>query len=200
MNITNITENMYGTSIETIIHDYAFMELKKTFPNEFADEESHGKFLQKFEAFKNKVALAFEKDPEGTMKKYQQLRASPKPTPESMNEMAYQKPNFERVWDQVKHNAFVNSMGLEKWLEVANTGKDSKISKPSLDNVLDYDPMVKAKDKLMRSHVDMPIILKTPMGDYHLLSGNSVLKGIMNIHGNAKVWYIDASQETANEM
>ena len=63
-----------------------------------------------------------------------------------------------------------------------------------MDNVLDYDPTIKAKDDLKYSSVNMPIILKSPMGDYHLLSGNAELNGIMDMHGNAKVWFIDGSQ------
>jgi hypothetical protein len=31
------------------------------------------------------------------------------------------------------------------------------------------------------------------MGDYHLLSGNAELNGIMDMYGNAKIWYVDAS-------
>jgi len=113
---------------------------------------------------------------------------------ESISEMAYQKPNFEKVWGQVSNNAFVSSLGLDRWIELAQSGKGSKISKPTMDNVLDYDPNIKAPDNLGHSHVSMPIIIKTPMGDYHLLNGNDTINGLMDMHGNAKVWYIDATQ------
>jgi len=116
---------------------------------------------------------------------------------ETVKEMAYQKPNFENFWDRAKQNTFINSLGIDKWIELAQTGKASKISKPSLDNILDYDPSVDPKPNLSTSHINMPMILKTPMGDYHLLSGNAELKGIMDLHGNAKVWFIDGSQVEA---
>ena len=51
--------------------------------------------------------------------------------------MAYQKPNFEQVWNKVSNNAFVSGLGLEKWIELAQSVKDSKISKQRMDKQLD---------------------------------------------------------------
>ena len=101
---------------------------------------------------------------------------------ETVKEMAYQKPNFENFWDRAKQNTFINSLGIDKWIELAQTGKASKISKPSLDNILDYDPSVDPKPNLSTSHINMPMILKTPMGDYHLISGNAELKKCTAYH------------------
>lgn len=140
----------------------------------------------------------FEKNEKGTLIKLNNLiMTAGKPltaSVEHVKEMAYQKPDFEKVWNTVSNNATVNGLGLEKWVALAQSGKDSKISKPSMDNVLDYDPTIKAKDDLKYSSVNMPIIFKSPMGDYHLLSGNAELNGIMDMHGNAKVWYVDGSK------
>jgi len=146
-----------------------------------------------------KVYRAFQTSPDATLSKMNSLNRKTNnrminASADNISEMAYQKPNFEKAWGQAKSNGFVSDLGLERWVELAQSGKSSKISKPSLDKVLDYDPMVSPKDNLKFSQVDMPIIIKTPMGDYHLLSGNAELKGIMNMHGNAKVWYIDGSK------
>ena len=195
---------------DALAHDYAFLlQLART-PKSFADESQHKQFVTKHSQMKKTILTKFASDYNNTFKQYKALRKS-NPIKKAIaigkqpdnsaslnaskvNEMAYQKPNFEKVWSKVSSNAFVSSLGLEKWIELAQSGKDSKISKPSMDNVLDYDPTIKARDDLQYSSVNMPIILKSPMGDYHLLSGNAELNGIMDMHGNAKVWFIDGSQ------
>ena len=203
---------------DALAHDYAFLLQLARNPNMFADESKHKQFVTKHSQMKKAVLTKFAGDYYNTFKQYQTLRKSDPVTralaiskqrqkkkavqhstggslnASKVNEMAYQKPNFEQVWNKVSNNAFVSGLGLEKWIELAQSGKDSKISKPSMDKVLDYDPTIKAKDDLKYSSVNMPIILKSPMGDYHLLTGNAELNGIMDMHGNAKVWFVDGSQ------
>ena len=194
--LTESTNSPY----DALAHDYAFLYNIKNNRNGFEDESNHKSFVRKHEGLKAQALAQFEANYEQMYKKYIALKKQypamlkQMDQTESIREMAYQKPNFEKVWDKVSNNAFVSSLGLEKWIELAQSGKDSKISKPSMDNVLDYDPTIKARDDLQYSSVNMPIILKSPMGDYHLLSGNAELNGIMNMHGNAKVWFIDGSQ------
>jgi len=194
--LTESTNSPY----DALAHDYAFLYNIKTNRNGFEDESNHKSFVRKHEGLKAQALAQFKANYEQMFKKYialkkqypamiQQMQRT-----ESLEEMAYQKPNFENFWDRARQNTFINSLGLEKWVELAQTGKASKISKPSLDNILDYDPYVEPKPNLNSSHVNMPMILKTPMGDYHLISGNAELKGIMDMHGNAKVWFIDGSQ------
>jgi len=194
--LTESTNSPY----DALAHDYAFLYNIKTNRNGFEDESNHKSFVRKHEGLKAQALAQFKANYEQMYKKYIALK---KQYPamlkqmnqaESIQEMAYQKPNFENFWDRARQNTFINSLGLEKWVELAQTGKASKISKPSLDNILDYDPYVEPKPNLNSSHVNMPMILKTPMGDYHLISGNAELKGIMDMHGNAKVWFIDGSQ------
>jgi hypothetical protein len=204
MNKSHLEEQVVSDNpLEVLAHDYAFLYNIKTNRNGFSNESNHKSFIRKHEGLKAQALAQFEANYEHMFKKYQALRKQypgmlqQMQQTESLEEMAYQKPNFEKVWDQVSQNSYVNSLGMEKWIELAQSGKDSKISLPSMDNVLDYDPSVKGKDNVKHSHVDMPIILKSPMGDYHLLNGNDTLNAIMNMHGNAKVWYIDASQAEA---
>jgi len=197
--LTESTNSPY----DALAHDYAFLYNIKTNRNGFEDESNHKSFVRKHEGLKAQALAQFKANYEQMYKKYIALK---KQYPamlkqmnqaESIQEMAYQKPNFENFWDRAKQNTFINSLGIDKWIELAQTGKASKISKPSLDNILDYDPSVDPKPNLSTSHINMPMILKTPMGDYHLLSGNAELKGIMDLHGNAKVWFIDGSQVEA---
>ena len=201
MNKSHLEEQVVSDNpLEVLAHDYAFLYNIKTNRNGFSKESNHKSFLRKHEGLKAQALAQFEANYEHMFKKYQALRKQypgmlqQMQQTESLVEMAYQKPNFEKVWDQVSQNSYVNSLGMDKWIELAQSGKDSKISLPSMDNVLDYDPSVKSKDNVKHSHVEMPIILKSPMGDYHLLNGNDTLNAIMNMHGNTKVWYIDASQ------
>jgi len=194
--LTESTNSPY----DALAHDYAFLYNIKTNRNGFEDESNHKSFVRKHEGLKAQALAQFKANYEQMYKKYIALKRQypamlkQMNQAESIQEMAYQKPNFENFWDRARQNTFINSLGLEKWVELAQTGKASKISKPSLDNILDYDPYVEPKPNLNSSHVNMPMILKTPMGDYHLISGNAELKGIMDMHGNAKVWFIDGSQ------
>lgn len=199
MNRSELLTEAPRESLEMVAADYAFLKDIKTYRHGFSKESNHKSFIAKFEQTKAQAYKEFVKDYEGMFKKYIELKKQypamlkQMQATESLEEMAYQKPNFEKVWPTVSNNVFVNSLGLDGWIEVANTGKDSKISKPSMDKVLDYDPSIKASDDIKYSHVNMPIILKSPMGDYHLLSGNAELNGIMDMYGNAKIWYVDAS-------
>lgn len=198
MNKLHLEEVVSNDPLEVLAHDYAFLYNIKTNRNGFSDESNHKSFVRKHENLKAQALAQFETNYEEMFAKYKALRKQypqmlDQMKAESLQEMAYQKPNFEKIWPQVSNNMFVNSLGMDKWIELAQSGKDSKISLPSMDNVLDYDPSVKGKDNVTHSHVNMPIILKSPMGDYHLLSGNDTLNAIMDLHGNAKVWYVDAS-------
>jgi len=189
-----------NSEYDALAHDYAFLYNIKTNRQGFSDESNHKSFVRKHEGLKAQAIAQFNANYDQMYKKYIALKKQypamlkQMQQTESLEEMAYQKPNFETYWDRARQNTFVNSLGLEKWIELAQPGKASKISKPSLDNVLDYDPYVDPKPNLNSTSVNMPMILKTPMGDYHLISGNAELKGIMDMHGNAKVWYIDGSK------
>ena len=196
----NLQENKIFTlddDPQVLVNQLAFLSTLATWKKGFGSWNLVNEFNKQVEATIPKAVDAFERNEKGSLIKLNNLvmaKNRPLAKKESVTEMAYQKPNFEKVWDKVSSNAFVSSLGLEKWIELAQSGKDSKISKPSMDNVLDYDPTIKAKDDLQYSSVNMPIILKSPMGDYHLLSGNAELNGIMDMHGNAKVWFVDGSQ------
>jgi len=198
MNKLQLEQVVSDDPLEVLAHDYAFLYNIKTNRQGFSDESNHQSFVRKHESLKDQALAQFKSNYEEMFAKYKALRNQypqmlNQMKAESLQEMAYQKPNFEKVWPQVSNNMFVNSLGVDKWIELAQSGKDSKISLPSMDKVLDYDPSVKGKDNVKHSHVDMPIILKSPMGDYHLLNGNDTLNAIMDLHGNAKVWYVDAS-------
>jgi len=198
MNKLQLEQVVSDDPLEVLAHDYAFLYNIKTNRQGFSDESNHQSFVRKHESLKDQALAQFKSNYEEMFGKYKALRKQypqmlDQMKAESLQEMAYQKPNFEKVWPQVSNNMFVNSLGVDKWIELAQSGKDSKISLPSMDKVLDYDPSVKRKDNVKHSHVDMPIILKSPMGDYHLLNGNDTLNAIMDLHGNAKVWYVDAS-------
>lgn len=199
MNKLHLEEVVSDNPLDVLAHDYAFLYNIKTNRNGFSDESNHQSFVRKHENLKAQALAQFEANYDEMFKKYKALRKQypamldQMSQTESIQEMAYQKPNFEKVWPQVSSNMFVNSLGMDKWIELAQSGKDSKISLPSMDKVLDYDPSVKGKENVKHSHVNMPIILKSPMGDYHLLNGNDTLNAIMDLHGNAKVWYVDAS-------
>ena len=198
-------------SPEIIVNQLAFLSVMRTWNKGFGSWDLIKQFNKEVD---NKIGTAhklYMDNPKGAVAKLNILvnvhRGHLRPVGpksgdsvdplETVQEMAYQKPNFENFWDRAKQNTFINSLGIDRWIELAQTGKASKISKPSLDNILDYDPSVDPKPNLNTSHINMPMILKTPMGDYHLLSGNAELKGIMDMHGNAKVWFIDGSQVEA---
>ena len=197
----NLQENKIFTlddGPEILVNQLAFLSILTAWKKGLDNLNDLTYFFKQVDAAIPKAADAFERNEKGSLIKLNSLVIGKnKPlnaSKEPVTEMAYQKPNFETYWDRVRQNSFINALGVDNWIELANTGRASKISKPSLDNILDYDPSMEAKPNLNSSHVNMPMILKTPMGDYHLLSGNAELNGIMDMHGNAKVWYIDGSK------
>lgn len=199
----NLQENKIFTSDDDpqmLVNQLAFLTVMSRWNKGFELSTDVMEFDKQVDAMGPKAVAAFSANENTALVKLnnlvQKMNMPLKASVQPVKEMAYQKPNFEKVWDRVRQNGFISSLGFDKWLELAQSGKDSKISKPSMDKVLDYDPTIKAKDDLKYSSVNMPIILKSPMGDYHLLSGNAELNGIMDMHGNAKVWFVDGSQAT----
>ena len=199
----NLQENKIFTSDDDpqmLVNQLAFLTVMSRWNKGFELSTDVMEFDKQVDAMGPKAVAAFSANENTALVKLnnlvQKMKMPLNASVQPVKEMAYQKPNFEKVWDRVRQNGFISSLGFDKWLELAQSGKDSKISKPSMDKVLDYDPTIKAKDDLKYSSVNMPIILKSPMGDYHLLSGNAELNGIMDMHGNAKVWFVDGSQAT----
>lgn len=117
----------------------------------------------------------------------------------------YKTPNFEYEWEEAERYPFLNKRGINKWIELAKSGKPVKVTKgsvasinntdaadPDSFNSLDDDKKERFQKSYESGEIEMPIVMITPDGKLELIAGNTRLTGLMKVGETAVVWLIDA--------
>jgi hypothetical protein len=121
------------------------------------------------------------------------------------------KPQFDVEWDEAERYPFLDKLGKDGWIELAQTGKVANVNSNIVkkigntgadgsETLADLEPeKVERLKKAMKSGtIEMPIVMKMPNGKLELIAGNTRLIGLISTEGKAKVWYIDASKLDEN--
>ena len=122
-------------------------------------------------------------------------------------DVAYVEPQFDAEWEEANRYPYIRKLGREGWRKLAKTGKTitvnnnnvKKISNTGADGSESLDELEPKKVERFKRAMDagtieMPIVIKQPNGSYDLVAGNTRLIGLMNTHGEAKVWLVDANK------
>lgn len=117
--------------------------------------------------------------------------------------MKYQKPNFEREWEEAVRYPEFKKMGKKKWIDTAKENFQI-INYNEIKNVLgnvdlDYENLNSEKKKRFEKSynigkIEIPIAVKFSEEDYDLLGGNTRLSGLVKKGINPKIWVIDISK------
>ena len=117
---------------------------------------------------------------------------------EIKNTIKYSKPNFEKEWDEANRYPEFKEMGKEKWIELAQQGSITKLSKIKsvLSNVdLDFDSLEDGKKERFerafeRGIVEIPIVVKFGDKEYDLVAGNTRVAGLVKNHIDPSIWVV----------
>ena len=122
-------------------------------------------------------------------------------------DVAYVEPQFDAEWEEANRYPYIRKLGREGWRKLAKTGKTitvnnnnvKKIGNTGADGSESLDELEPKKVERFKRAMDagtieMPIVIKQPNGSYDLVAGNTRLIGLMNTHGEAKVWLVDANK------
>ena len=123
----------------------------------------------------------------------------------------FAKPQFDVEWEEANRYSFLDKLGKNGWIELAQTGKVVNVNSDTVKKIgntgadgsetfADLEPKKVARfKKAMKSGtIEMPIVMKMPNGKLELIAGNTRLIGLISSEGKAKVWYIDASKLDEN--
>ena len=123
----------------------------------------------------------------------------------------FAKPQFDIEWEEANRYPFLDKLGKDGWIELAQTGKVANVNSNIVkkigntgadgsETLADLEPeKVERLKKAMKSGtIEMPIVMKMPNGKLELIAGNTRLIGLISTEGKAKVWYIDASKLEEN--
>lgn len=117
----------------------------------------------------------------------------------------YKTPNFEAEWEEAERYPFFAKRGINKWIELAKSGKPVRVTKKTVANIhntdaadpdsfdsLDADKKVRFQKSYENGEIEMPILMIAPNGKLELIAGNTRLTGLMKLGEPATVWLIDA--------
>ena len=123
----------------------------------------------------------------------------------------FAEPQFDIEWEEANRYPFLDKLGKDGWIELAQTGKVANVNSNIVkkigntgadgsETLADLEPeKVQRLKKAMKSGtIEMPIVMKMPNGKLELIAGNTRLIGLISTKGKAKVWYIDASKLDEN--
>jgi len=123
----------------------------------------------------------------------------------------FAEPQFDIEWEEANRYPFLDKLGKDGWIELAQTGKVANVNSNIVkkigntgadgsETLADLEPeKVERLKKAMKSGtIEMPIVMKMPNGKLELIAGNTRLIGLISTEGKAKVWYIDASKLDEN--
>ena len=118
---------------------------------------------------------------------------------EAINTIQYKKPNFENEWMEANRYPEFQKMGKEKWVELAQQGSITKLSKIKsiLGNVdLDFDSLEDGKKERFekafeKGVVEMPIAVKFGENEYDLVAGNTRVAGLTKNHIDPNIWVVE---------
>jgi hypothetical protein len=117
---------------------------------------------------------------------------------EAINTIQYKKPNFENEWMEANRYPEFQKMGKEKWVELAQQGSITKLSKIKsiLSNVdLDFDSLEDGKKERFekafeKGVIEMPIAVKFGENEYDLVAGNTRVAGLTKNHIDPSIWVV----------
>ncbi len=117
---------------------------------------------------------------------------------EAINTIQYKKPNFENEWMEANRYPEFQKMGKEKWVELAQQGSITKLSKIKsiLSNVdLDFDSLEDGKKERFekafeKGVIEMPIAVKFGKNEYDLVAGNTRVAGLTKNHIDPSIWVV----------
>jgi hypothetical protein len=118
---------------------------------------------------------------------------------EAINTIQYKKPNFENEWMEANRYPEFQKMGKEKWVELAQQGSITKLSKIKsiLSNVdLDFDSLEDGKKERFekafeKGVIEMPIAVKFGKNEYDLVAGNTRVAGLAKNHIDPSIWVVE---------
>ena len=121
--------------------------------------------------------------------------------------VTYVKPQFDAEWEEANRYPFLDKLGKDGWIELAQTGKVTNVNSDTVKKIgntgadgseslddLEPEKVARLKQAMDAGTIEMPIVIKQPNGSYDLVAGNTRLIGLMNTHREAKVWLVDASK------
>ena len=149
------------------------------------------------------------KEPQKPSKYTNRKTALSKQEPVTKEDFA--EPQFDIEWEEANRYPFLDKLGKDGWIELAQTGKVANVNSNIVkkigntgadgsETLADLEPeKVQRLKKAMKSGtIEMPIVMKMPNGKLELIAGNTRLIGLISTEGKAKVWYIDASKLDEN--
>ena len=132
---------------------------------------------------------------------------SNEPTPKGVSALEnFVEPKFDVEWEEANRYPFLNKLGKDGWIELAQSGKVANVNSDTVKKIgntgadgsedfddLEADKVERFRQAMKSGNVEMPIVMKMPNGKLELIAGNTRLIGLIDAKGKAKVWYIDAS-------
>lgn len=117
---------------------------------------------------------------------------------EAINTIKYSKPNFANEWEEANRYPEFKEMGKDKWVELAQQGSITKLSKIKsiLSNVdLDFDSLEDNKKERFKKAfekgvIEMPIAVKFGKNEYDLVAGNTRVAGLTKNHIDPSIWVV----------
>jgi len=114
------------------------------------------------------------------------------------NTIQYRKPNFKKEWMEANRYPEFQEMGKEKWIELAQQGSITKLSKIKsvLSNVdLDFDSLEDEKKERFekafeKGIIEMPIAVKFEENEYDLVAGNTRVAGLVKNNIDPNIWVV----------
>jgi hypothetical protein len=114
------------------------------------------------------------------------------------NTIQYNNPNFSKEWMEAKRYPEFKEMGKAKWIELAQQGSITKLSKIKsvLGNVeLDFDSLEDEKKERFekafeKGIIEMPIAVKFEENEYDLVAGNTRVAGLVKNNIDPNIWVV----------
>ena len=123
-----------------------------------------------------------------------------------VKEVKYTEPKLDVEWEEANRYDYLAKLGQAGWVELAKQGKAVTVDSDSVKKIgntgadgsetlddLEPDKVDRLSKAMKSGAVEMPIVIKQPDGSLELVAGNTRLIGLINKHGKAVVWYVDAS-------
>ena len=125
---------------------------------------------------------------------------------ENVKSIKYTTPKFEEEWKEARRYPEFKRLGKDKWVELAKTGKPTKVTsvkdinntdahKPELFKTLNPEKQARALAQLQAGNVEMPIVALYSDGYKELLAGNTRLTAMMAQNGEATIWQFNVPDE-----
>lgn len=120
-------------------------------------------------------------------------------------EIHYKLPNFEYEWGEAERYPFFAKRGINKWIEIAKSGKPVKVNSKTVANINNTDAADPnafdsleddKKERFLKAYahgeIEMPIVMVDPDGKLELIAGNTRLTGMLGKQDSTQVWLISA--------